>query len=146
MRDILGLLDAIHIPICRPEYQPKGDTTHCNQFVSEVVSLYTGIHFEGMLANQIIDLLISSDAWLEVQMEQCQDMANRGTLIIAGFKNDPHGHVNVICPGKEKDSGRWGKVPSVANVGKDVFIGKGLSWAFSLKPRFWAWKSSIGMP
>lgn len=137
------LLDAIHLPLCRPEYQPGGGLTHCNAFVDEVCQTLGWKGFHGLLANQIVDLMGSSDQWSEIGMNQCQILANAGSLVIAGLKADPHGHVNVICPGKEKISGRWGNVPSVANVGKEVFIGKGLSWAFSDMPKFWAWRPTL---
>ncbi len=142
-KDSLALLDAIHLPLCRPEYQPGGDATHCNQYVAEVCTAYGFKGFEGLVANQIIELMSASDQWTEVDMDKCQSLANMGTLIIAGLKGEPHGHVNVICSGKEKTSGRWGNVPSCANVGNYVFIGKGINWAFSDYPKFWAWRPSL---
>lgn len=99
--------------------------------------------FEGLLANQMIDLMEKDGAWSKVDMTQCQVLANAGSLVIAGLKAEPHGHVNVICPGREKTSGRWGQVPSCANVGKDVFIGKGINWAFSDSPTFYVWRPSL---
>lgn len=144
MKDLLLLLDAVHLPLNRPEYAPQPDgTTHCNGYVNEVCQTMGWKQFEGILANQICDMLASSDQWTETPMEKCQFLANQGTLVIAAFKDDPHGHVNVICPGKEKTSGRWGLTPSCANVGKDVFIGKGISWAFSSMPKFYAWRPSL---
>lgn len=143
MRDRLLLLDAIHLPINRPEYQPGGGLTHCNAYVNEVCQTMGYNGFDGMLANDMIDLMAGDPAWTEMVIEKCQDFANEGTLIVAGLKSDPHGHVNIICPGKPKESGRWGSVPSCANVGKDIFIGKGINWAFSDKPKCWAWRPSL---
>lgn len=144
MRDRLQLLDSIHLAFSRPEYQPQPNgTTHCNQFVTEV-ALGCGFKgFDGLLANQIIDFICSNNQWSECPMDKAQDLANEGTLIIACLKADPHGHVNIICPGKMKSSGRWASVPSVANVGKENFIGKGLNWAFSDLPKLYAWRSSL---
>lgn len=143
-KDVFVLLDALHAPICRPEYRPTPDgTTHCNQFVAEVCDTIGAKGFDGMLANQVIDYIAESESWSEVPIEKCQGLANTGTLIIAALKTDPHGHVNIICPGREKTSGRWGNVPSCANVGKDIFIGKGINWAFSDMPKFYAWRSSL---
>lgn len=143
MKDQLSLLDAIHLPLNRPEYQPGGGLTHCNAYVNEVCQAIGWKSFDGLLANQIIDLMVSSDQWTETPLEKCQFLANQGTLVIAALKADPHGHINIICPGKEKTSGRWGLVPSCANVGKEVFIGKGINWAFSDMPKFYAWRPSL---
>lgn len=143
MKDILTLLDAIHLPLNRPEYQPGGGLTHCNAYVNEVCQALGWKAFEDLMANQIIDLMASSGDWSKIDMNQCQVLANAGSLVIAGLKADPHGHVNVICPGKEKTSGRWISVPSCANVGKDVFIGKGINWAFSDMPTFYVLRSTL---
>ncbi len=142
-KDVFVLLDAIHLALCRPEFEPGDGVTHCNQYVCEVSEYYGFKGFGNLLANQMIDLLTESPQWSEVPIERCQDLANSGTLIIAGLKEDPHGHVNVICPGRPKTSGRWGAVPSCANIGKDVFIGKGINWAFSDMPKFWAWRQTL---
>lgn len=143
MKDLFKLLDAIHLPLCRPEYQPGSGATHCNSYVDEVCQAMGWKGFAFLMANEIVDLMASSDQWSETPLDKCQFLANQGTLVIAGLKGNPHGHVNVICPGKDKTSGRWGIVPSVANVGKDVFIGKGINWAFSDLPKFWAWRPSL---
>lgn len=143
MKDLYLLLDAIHLPLCRPEYQPGGGLTHCNAYVTEVCSLYGFKGLEGLVANQIIDLLSTHDQWSEVPMSKAQELANKGTLIVAGFKADPHGHIDVVCPGREKTSGRWGQVPSVANVGKEVFVGKGINWAFGEIPKLYALRSTL---
>lgn len=143
MRDRLQLLDSIHLAFSRPEYQPSNGITHCNQFVTEVSEGCGFKGLSGLLANQIIDLISEHEQWSDCPIEKAQDLANEGTLILACLKADPHGHVNVICPGKMKTSGRWGNVPSVANVGKENFIGKGLSWAFSDMPKLYAWRPSL---
>jgi hypothetical protein len=144
MKDALNLLDAIHLGFSRPEYRPLGDgTTHCNQFCSEVAMALGFKGLEGLLANDIIDLISKNDQWSELPIEKAQDLANGGSFIIAGLKANPHGHVVIVCPGKVKTSGRWGEVPSVANVGKDMFIGKGINWAFSDLPKLWVWRPTL---
>lgn len=143
VKDALVLLDAIHTAYSRPEYLPKDGVTHCNQFVVDVCSVMGFRGLDGLLANEIIDALVNNPQWSEIELERCQELANGGTLIIAGVKEQFHGHVNVICPGKEKVSGRWGVVPTVANVGKTNFIGKGVNWAFSVKPKFWVWRQTL---
>lgn len=143
MRNLLVLLDAIHIPLNRPEYVPLNGVTHCNSYVNDVCQIYGYKELDAKLANEICNILAQDPQWSEVPMEQCQDLANTGTLIVAGLKADTHGHVNVISPGRVKTSGRWGNVPSCANVGKEIFIGKGINWAFSDLPKFWAWRPSL---
>lgn len=143
MKDNLSLLDAIHSPLCRPEYQPKDGVTHCNGYCSEVAELYGFKGLEGLLANEIIDLISDHPQWSEIPQEKAQDLANGGSLIIAGLKADVHGHVAIVCPGKSKDSGRWGSCATLANVGKEVWIGKGWSWAFSDLPKFYVWRQTL---
>lgn len=143
MKDRLQLLDSIHLAFSRPEYVPRDGITYCNQFVNEVATGCGFKGFAGLMANQIVDLISNNDQWSEVSVDKAQDLANEGTLIVAGIKAEGHGHVNVICPGKQKTSGRWGNVPSVANVGKENFIGKGLSWAFSDMPKLYAWRPTL---
>jgi hypothetical protein len=142
-KDVFSLLDAIHVSIYRPEFQPDDGVTHCNSFVAEVCESYGYKGLNGLLANEIIELVSQSPNWSLTPLDRCQELANTGTLIVAGLKADPHGHVNVICPGKPKNSGRWGTVPSVANVGKENFIGKGINWAFGDMPQCWAWRPTL---
>lgn len=143
MKDPLTLLDVIHAAFSRPEYQPGGGLTHCNQFVSEVAAAYGFKGLDGILANDVIDLLSTHQDWSVMSFDRAQDAANDGSLVIAGLKAAPHGHVCVICPGRAKTSGRWGPVPSVANVGAKNFIGAGINWAFSDLPKLWVLRSSI---
>lgn len=143
MRDVFLLLDAIHLAFNHPEYIPKDGITYCNAYVNEVCESYGYKGFLGMLANDMIDLMSKDPAWTPVAMEKCQAMANEGVLLVAGVKQNPHGHVVVLCPGKEKTSGRWGRVPSCANVGIENFIGKGINWSFSTFPICFAWRPSL---
>lgn len=144
MKDLYLLLDLIHTSYCRPEFMPNPDgTTHCNQFVSEVAAGLGFKGFEGLLANDIVDLMTSHDQWSETALNKAQELANLGTLVVAGIKEVGHGHVNIVVPGREKTSGRWGQVPSVANVGKENFIGRGLNWAFSNPPKLWAYRPTL---
>jgi hypothetical protein len=142
-KDVFSLIDAINLAFSRPEFRPRDGITYCNQFVTEVCTKYGFKGLEGLLANQMIDAIEKSQDWSIVDMSKCQELVNQGTLIIAGLKDEPHGHVVVICPGKEKTSGRWGTVPTCANIGKDVRIGSGVNWAFSDLPKFYAWRQSL---
>jgi len=153
MKDILTLSDAIHLAFSRPEYAPqikrdeKGAivsmTTHCNQFVNEVLSFIGFGDLEGKMANDIVDFIKAHPQWSEVSMDKCQALANAGTFVIAAIKAPVHGHVAIICPGKEKSSGRWGQVPSCASVGKENTIGRGINWAFSEMPSFYAYRPTL---
>lgn len=143
VKDALTLLDAIHAAYSHPEYAPKEGVTHCNQFVNEVCTTMGFKELDGKMANDIVAILSKHPQWSEITIDRCQELANGGSLIVAGLQEDAHGHVNVICPGKEKSSGRWGQVPSVANIGKENFIGKGVNWAFSSTPRFWVWRQTL---
>lgn len=142
MKDLFGLLDAIHEAFGRPEYAPGGGLTHCNQFTSEVCGKVGFSGLDGLLANDIVKTIAKHPDWSEVAIERAQDLANAGSLVIAGFQEDPHGHVAVVCPGKMKTSGRWGDVPTVASVGQVNQI-RGLNWAFSSMPTLWAWRPTL---
>lgn len=144
MKDPYLLLDLIHTSYSRPEFMPNPDgTTHCNQFVAEVAAGLGFKGLEGLIANEIVDLIASHDQWSETPLNKAQELANGGTLIIAGIKEAGHGHVNIVVPGREKTSGRWGQVPSVANVGKENFIGRGMNWGFSNMPKLWAYRPTL---
>lgn len=143
MKDSLKLLDAIHLAYSRPEYAPSPGVTHCNQFVNEVCQYLGFRDLDGKLANEIVDMLELHPQWSRIELERCQDLANGGSLVIAGLKEQGHGHVNIICPGKLKMSGHWADVPSCANVGKENFIGKGINWAFSQMPLFYVWRQTL---
>lgn len=143
MKDSLSLLDAIHAPLCRLEYQPKEGVTHCSGYVAEVAGIMGFKDLDMLLANEIVTRISQNPQWSEIPMEKAQDLANGGSLIVAGVIEEPHGHVVIVCPGKIKNSGRWGNVPTVANVGKEVWIGKGVNWAFSSMPKFWVWRKTL---
>lgn len=143
MKDSLNLLDAIHLPLCRPEYQPQDGVTHCNGYVAEVAELMGFKGLDMLLANEIITRISQNPQWSEIPMNKAQDLANGGALIVAGLKGETHGHVAIVCPGKLKSSGRWGTAPSLANVGKEVWIGKGANFAFSDPPTFWVWRQTL---
>lgn len=142
MKDIYGLLDAIHEAFSRPEYQPKNGTTYCNMFTHEVVSKMGFKGFEGLMANEIVSLISSHDQWSEVALEKVQDLANAGTLVVLGTHGEPHGHVSIACPGRLKTSGRWGQVPTVASVGKENMI-RGMNWVFSDMPKCYAYRPTL---
>lgn len=144
MKDLYGLLDVIHDAYSRPEYTPQPDgKTFCNKFTSEVVTNLGFKGLEGLLANEIISTLIArTEQWSEVPMEKVQDLANQGSLVVAGTHGEPHGHVCIVCPGKQRSSARWTTVPVVASVGSQNMI-RGANWVFSTFPRFWTYRPSL---
>lgn len=143
MKDVFLLLDAIHTAFSRPEYLPgPNGLTHCNAFVSDVVTQCGFKEMDGLPANEIVKLLPMHPQWSEMPMEKAQEAGNAGTLIVAGILGDPHGHVCVVCPGRPKTSGRWGTVPTVASVGERNMIA-GLNWAFRNLPKLWAYRPSL---
>jgi len=145
MKDVFALLDGIHLAFNRPEYNPEHGTTHCNQFVDEVCRTLGFKELNGKLANDIVDFLSTHPQWQEIKCEESQSIANAGGLIVAGLKDEKldHGHVCIICPGKEKPSGRWGLVPSCASVGIENTIGKGINWSFMRIPQFWVYRPTL---
>lgn len=124
-------------------FYPDNGKTYCNMALNDVAIKIGCNELTGLMANDICDLVSASPNWKKVEMKDCQSMANIGTLVIATQRGTPHGHVCIIRPGVEKFSGRYGKVPSVMNVGKDVAISKGVNWAFRDIPEFYAWIPSI---
>jgi hypothetical protein len=88
----------------------------------------------GMSADDMIAHMIGpANGWtVGIDDTTAQFHANAGAIVLAGWTNPSgHGHVNLILPGILENSNSAGKsVPHCLNIGKDVFIGKRLSWAF----------------
>lgn len=126
-------------------WAPVNGVTYCNFFVSGVcVGMgYKGFTYGGtstpMIANKMVDFMEDpKNGWLKVSSEVAQSHANAGVLVIAGKKEDPHGHVCVVRPGEPQMSGNWKKkAPRVANVGRTVFINNNCAWAFHEEPNFY---------
>jgi len=128
------------------DFKPTTDsngvlTTFCNEFIQSICNGlgYSGLN--GLMANQMIDFMLDpKNGWITVDDAVAQAHANNGALVIAGKKNPTgHGHVCLIIPGILEQSNSFGKsVPKCANVGKDVFIGKRISFAFpvSMIPQY----------
>lgn len=144
MKDPQWLTTVAKRLVADPAMQPRDDETFCNvatQVIGEAMG-YTS--FRGLMANQIIDLISSSDAWSYVPMEKAQDLANAGTWVLATERGDVHGHVCTIIPGEMVRSSHWSCLaPVCVNVGKDVFMGKGINWAFQDIPKLYAWRPSL---
>ena len=128
-------------------WEPRQGMTYCNEAVSFISSQLDYKKFNGLLANQMIDLMKTNGEWQDVAVDAAQFHANQGALVLAGWKNpDGHGHICVVMPGIPEDSLSWGSLaPKVMNIGETNFIGKRASFAFSKdhKPQFFALKSMI---
>lgn len=134
-----------------PKKNPDGSVseTFCNLFVNYVCTGFGYVALAGKTANEIVQFLSNpSNGWIEQDEATAQDRANNGILVIAGWSNPlGHGHVCMIVPGLLENSDTAQKqLPKAVNVGKDVFFGKKLSFAFqypSEAPTLWALSSMI---
>lgn len=147
MIDVYRLLDAICEAYDAPEFKPSSGVTYCNQAVTYVAERVGYNLFKGLLANHMVDLMGSSRDWQEIEIKESQTYANTGRFVVAGLKDNPHGHVVVVRPGREIYSEKWQTlVPKVMNVGAKNFIGVDekkrimtLAWVFpgANKPKVW---------
>lgn len=176
MKDRNELLDAIVTAYDNPAYQPVDGKTFCNIACNEIAQkmgcndLYDATLKRPRTADEIYHHLASnSQDWQEIEcaglqpdfwdvaLNAVQFWANSGSLVFAVQSSeqigDSHGHICIIRPGKLKESGKWGKCPSVMNIGRENFIalGKsgpmkgqpvGLNEAFRGLPRFFVWKGN----
>lgn len=133
----------------RGEFQPvfnydgSVQVTFCNEFINFICSGLNYLHFEGLLANEMFDLVNNpKQGWISVDETVAQAHANEGILVLAAHKNPTgHGHLAIIVPGLLEKSLNFGKlVPVCANVGRDVFFGKKISFAFKVEdnPHYFA--------
>lgn len=158
MRDLITLIDSICEAYDRPDLQPKDGVTHCNQAVCMVADAMGCKDLDFKDADEIIYFISNNPDWQEIQMNQVQEMANKGSLCIAGLDsralNSEHGHVVTIRPGRPVYSGKWGPTPRCLNIGAENFIARakrgpltamscGLNEAFVPMPKIWVWRPSL---
>lgn len=177
---VINIIDAICVGWDNPDYWPVFEngvlkTTYCNKFVNDVAQAVGCTDFvdkmtkEALMADDIIRVMESSPSWVKLEIhDEPQDVrendlrsvqvwANQGFLTIAGLSASAlgaaHGHICVIRPGSMKSSGKWGEVPVVANVGKEMFIGRGkagvmkgkpvgVNESFVPMPKFYSWRGN----
>lgn len=60
-----------------------------------------------MNANELVDHVDRSPDWKEVDIREVSELASSGILVIGGAKEEIHGHVIVVFPGKSKQSGGY---------------------------------------
>lgn len=161
-QDVFLLLDSIREGWTKCLPTPYGDgafssaidgMTDCNRFVNFVCMKMGYLKFvpDGetlpIKANQMMDYMLEHlDEWREMTGAVAQWNANRGLLVIAGWKNPDggHGHVCIVQPGVLGESEKWksNQVPKVANVSTPELcrIDRGANWAFSSQPRYFGIK------
>lgn len=142
LKNIPLLFDSICEARENTIFFPQKDTTFCNYAVDYVAAKMGYTKFKGLLANKIVQEMRTNGDWLQIQSDVAQYHANQGALVIAGAIESPHGHVAIVRPGLLTTSGKWDsdKVPKILNIGKDVFLDKGVSWGFGDWPSFFVLK------
>lgn len=115
-------------------------TAQCNRGVTAAFEEITENDvFSGKTANEMVDEMESSDDFEPVDVDDVQDEADDGEIIIAGKKEDDEsGHVALAVPGEEVSSGNWG---GTAPVGMDT--GKNKRW--SKNGMNYSWTSKTGV-
>ena len=128
----------------QPEFNPDGSVqvTYCNMAMQYICNGMGYTEFTGMTANEM-DAFVSDphNGWISVDDTTAQAHANSGVIVLASKAMNEHGHVCLILPGILEKSLSYGKaVPKCLNVGKDVFYGKKVSFAFQYQdmPKYWA--------
>lgn len=139
----------------RGDFQPIFDeagnlaSTFCNLFIQYICNGFAYGNFNGMTANDMVKYMQDPvNGWISPADDgTAQSHANSGVIVLAGWSNpDGHGHVNLILPGILEKSGSWARpVPKCANIGRDVFFGKRLSFAFAAQeqPKYYALSGMI---
>lgn len=158
MKNLIGLIDVICDVYDNTSYSPKDGVTYCNFAASDIAMAMGCKDFVNKNADEIFDFVRHSQDWTETFMAKAQGIANQGTLIFAMANSQmlgqAHGHIAVVRPGLEKNSGKWDKCPSVMNIGSENFIGRakrgpltampvGANEAFVPLPKFFLWKPSL---
>lgn len=159
MRNVINLIDAICDAYDRNDFRPNPDgSTHCNQAVEAIAEAMGCQDFKNLTADQMVDLMATSKGWQLVDFGRAQEIANRGSLVVAGLRSSDlkqaHGHVVVVRPGKPCQSGKWGATPRCLNIGGSDFLARaqtgplsampvGLNDAFIPMPKIWVWEQSI---
>lgn len=123
----------------RGDFQPviskdgQIEVTYCNQAMQYILSGFGYDRMNGMNANEMTGFMgAPENGWIAVGDDVAQAHASNGILVLAGWINtEGHGHICMILPGILEKSGTAGKaVPKCVNIGREVFIGKRLSFAF----------------
>ena len=160
VRNLIGLFDACCDVLENPRFAPTEGKTFCNLALDYISVKAFGNHdFNDKTADQILEFVAQSEDYTEIAINQAQNLANQGSFVFAAASSkmlgQEHGHVCVIRPGVPKESGKWGMVPAIVNVGSELFIARakkgpltgmpaGLNEAFVPLPRLFVWRPSLG--
>ncbi|MBK9082579.1 MAG: hypothetical protein IPL88_11140 [Rhizobiales bacterium] len=134
------------LPNGRPITRP-GRHTHCSAFVA-AAALRLGVyilrppeHGQTLLANAQADWLAGEGAtqgWTPVPTAaQAQALANRGTLVVASYKNrrpERAGHIAIVRPSDKSDAALAEEGPQVAQAGTVNAASVSLRVGFSRSP------------
>lgn len=122
------------------KFRPDPDgTTYCNFGVNYIAQHMGFVGFAKLMANEIVDKISHDWAFAPIEAEVAQRLALAGHLVIAGRKDEPHGHVAVVYPTEDRMplSGKWGhRAPWIANVGKKNGV-MGSNNAFGKEPAYY---------
>jgi hypothetical protein len=115
-------------------FMPSAGVTHCNQATTAIASAVgapTG-PIAGELANTVAANLAASSLYSKVAVDQVQDLANTGALVIAAWSNpNGHGHLATVRPlGVDGDKPAAGRGPLLNNVGVTVKV-EYANWVFA---------------
>lgn len=158
MKNLIGLFDAIVDTYDRQEFLPSENVSHCNQAVEAVCNAMGCSDLDNKTADEILTYLLASTNWASVTMLRAQELANQGSLVVAGLNSEAlkqaHGHVVIIRPGLLCESGKWGPSARCLNMGAEVFLGRakrgpltgmpaGVNEAFLPMPLFYVWNASL---
>lgn len=161
VRDVATLIDAICDAYDNQAWAPQPDgTTFCNMGVTAIANAMGCKDFDGKTADEIVAFLASDSDWSPVPLEKAQELANQGSLLVAGLDSktlgQAHGHVVVLRPGKPVYSGKWSTnlCPRVLNIGAENFLARakkgpltnqpaGLNESFGPLPKIWIWRQSL---
>ena len=136
------LIDAISEVYDNTDLRAKDGVTHCDAAVGYILAKFGVKKYlpDSWMANTIIDDLAKNPIFKPVNgSKDAQRLANKGAVVIAGLKADPHGHVAVVRPGVAEWSNSWRRLaPKGMSIGSEAatFIGKKLSWAFPKEPQY----------
>lgn len=136
------LIDAICEAYDNPDYRASKGATHCDASVGYILSKFGVKKYlpDEWTANLIIDDLRKNPVFKTVNgSKEAQRLANKGSVVIAGIQENPHGHVAVLRPGIPEWSNNWRRLaPKGMSVGSDeaTFIGRKLSFAFKKEPEY----------
>jgi hypothetical protein len=109
-------------------------SSQCNRGVSKAFEEVTeSKELNGKTANQIVDYMESSNDFEPVEVDEVQNLADDGTVVIAGKKEDKNGHVALAVPGEKVNSTSWGgDVPVVMDTGYKKRTSKqGINYSWS---------------